>query len=148
MLFSSSFNSWFRCSLTSFCRANSSCCYFLRFTLMSKMIRKTFLILNLRRFFFFQNDYFSFMKKRFRFYKFATTNLKISRIVCDFFAKYNLILMRRVKSIFFSFLFLLCNSKFTRCVHDFHIRRIFCVCRWCWNRNRSCNVFSRMCRIQ
>ncbi len=32
---------------------------------------------------------------------FATANLKISRIVCDFSAKYNLILMRRVKSIFF-----------------------------------------------
>jgi hypothetical protein len=34
---------------------------------------------------------------------FATANLKISRVVCDFSAKYNLILMRRVKSIFFFF---------------------------------------------
>jgi hypothetical protein len=32
---------------------------------------------------------------------FATANLKTSRIVCDFFAKYNLILIRCVKSIFF-----------------------------------------------
>ncbi len=48
---------------------------------------------------------------------------------------------------FFSFFFSFCNSKFTRYVHDLHIRRIFCVCRWCWDRNRSFDAFSRMCHI-
>jgi hypothetical protein len=98
-------------------------------------------------FLFFETIIFYSWKNVFDFMNFATTNLKISRIVCDFFAKYNFILMRRVKSIFFFFLFLLCNSKFTRCVHDFYIRRIICACRWCWDRNRSCDVLSRMCRI-
>ncbi len=44
---------------------------------------------------------------------FATTNLKISRIVYDFLARYNLILMRRVKSIFFFFFFFTSRDVFT-----------------------------------
>jgi hypothetical protein len=65
MFFSCSSNSWFRRSLTSFCRSSSSCCYFLRFALMSKMIWKTFLILNLRRSFFFSRRSFFIHEKAF-----------------------------------------------------------------------------------
>jgi hypothetical protein len=59
-------------------------------------------------FFFFETMIFYSWKSVFDFMNFATTNLKISRIVCDFSAKYNLILMWRVKSIFFfSFILIL-----------------------------------------
>jgi hypothetical protein len=51
--------------------------------------------------FFFETIIFHSWKSVFDFINFVTTNLKISRIVCDFFAKYNLILIRCVTSIFF-----------------------------------------------
>jgi hypothetical protein len=54
-------------------------------------------------FLFFETIIFHSWKNVFDFMNFATTKLKISRIVYDFSAKYNLILMRRVKSIFFFF---------------------------------------------
>ncbi len=98
-------------------------------------------------FLFFETIIFHSWKSVFDSMNFATTNLKTSRIVCDFSAKYNLILMRRVKSIFF-FFFLFRNSRFTQSVYDFHMRRIFCACRWCWDRNRSCDVFARTYRIR
>ncbi len=62
-------------------------------------------------FFFFETITFHSWKNVFDIMNFATTNLKISRIVCDFFAEYNLILMRRVKSIFFYSYLTVQNSR-------------------------------------
>ncbi len=71
IFFSCFSNSWFRRSFTSFCRANSSCCCFLRFALMSKMIKERFWFWICSNFFLFRNDHFSFMKKRFWFDEFC-----------------------------------------------------------------------------
>ncbi len=54
-------------------------------------------------FLFFETITFHSWKSVFDFMNFATANFKVSRIVCHFSARYNLILMRRVKSIFFFF---------------------------------------------
>jgi hypothetical protein len=96
--------------------------------------------------FFFWNDHFSFMKKRFRFYELCDNELENFanrlRFFCEIKSHFD-----ATRQIDLCFLFLLCNSKFTRCVHDFHMRRISWTCQWCWDLNRSCDVFSHMCRI-
>ncbi len=56
-------------------------------------------------FFFFETIIFHFWESVFNSMNVVTTNLKISRVVCDFFTKYNRILMWRVKSIFFLFIY-------------------------------------------
>ncbi len=59
---------------------------------------------------------------------FATTNLKISRIVCDSVAKYNLILMRRIKSIFFfSFILNLQFEIHAMCSRFSHASHLLCL---------------------
>ncbi len=149
MFFSCSSNSWFRRSLTNFCRANSSCCYSLRFALMSKMIRKTFLILNLRRFFFSSRRSFFIHERtsliqwilRQRIWRFRESFTIFLRNTISFWCDVS-------NRFSFFLLFLFCNSRLTRCAHDSHMRRISCACRWCWNRNRSCDVLSRTYRIR
>ncbi len=149
MFFSCFSNSWFQRSLTSFCRANSSCCCFLRFALMSRMIREAFLILNLRRSFFSSKRSFFIHEKAFlirwtlrqRTWKFRESFAIFLRDTISFWCDVS------NRSSFF-LLFSLYNSRLTRCARDFHMRRIFCACQWCWNRNRSCDVLSRTCRIQ
>ncbi len=56
--------------------------------------------------FFFEMIIFHFWESAFDSMNVVTTNLKTSRIICDFFTEYNRILMRRVKSIFFFFFIL------------------------------------------
>jgi hypothetical protein len=149
MFFSCFSNSWFRRSFTNFCRANSSCCCSSRFALISKMIRKTFLILNLRRFFFFSKRSFFTHEKAFSISWILRQRIWRFRESFAIFLRDTISFWCDASNRFFSFLlFLFCNSRFTRCVHNLHMRRIFCVCRWCWNRNRLCDVLSRKCRIR
>jgi hypothetical protein len=99
MFFSCSSNSWFRRLLTSFCRANSSCCCF-AICINVENDSKDVLDFKSAIIFFFEIIIFHSWKSVYDFMNFVTTNLKTSRIVCCFFAKYNLILIQRVKSIF------------------------------------------------
>jgi hypothetical protein len=79
-------------------------------------------------FLFFETIIFHSWKSVFDFMNYATTNLKISRIVCDFFAKYNLILMRHVKSIFFfSFILTLQFEVHAMCSRFSHASHFLCL---------------------
>ncbi len=149
MFFSCFSNSWFRRSFTSFCRASSSCCCSLQFALMSKMIRKTFLTLNLRRFFFFSKRSFFIHERAFlirwtlrqRIWRFRESSAIFLRNTISFWCDVS-------NWFFFSLLFLFYNSRLTRCARDSRMRWIFYACRWCWDRNHSCDVLSRTCRIR
>ncbi len=80
---------------------------------MSKMIQKTFLILNLRQSFFLRNDHFSFMKKRFRFYEFCDDELEdfanCLRFLCEIQSYFDT--TRQINFLFFSFYFAIRDSR-------------------------------------
>jgi hypothetical protein len=78
--------------------------------------------------FFFETIIFHFWESVFDLMNVVTTNLKISRIVCDFFIEYNRILMRRVKSIFFfSFIFTLQFDAHAMCFRFSYVSHFLCL---------------------
>jgi hypothetical protein len=116
---------------------------------MSRMIRETFLTLDLRRsfssskrsFFTHERAFLIRWTLRQRTWRFRESSAILLRNTVLFWCD----VLNRFSS---SLLFLLYSSKLTRCVRDFHMRRISCACKWCWDRNRSCDVLSRTCRIR
>jgi hypothetical protein len=92
-------------------------------------------------FLFFKTIIFYSWKNVFDSMNFVTMNMKISQVVCNVSAKYNLILIQCVKSIFYSY-FAVRDLRDVFMI--FTCVLFFYACRWCWNRNRSCDVFSRI----